>query len=159
VNGSRAETGTTAAEHEVWIAADRDDVFAALTTLEGLNGWWGPALEASTDVGGQVVFDHGLGTPMRMEVVACDAPVRVTWRLVSTHEGADNPASEWTGQTFAWRTEPRADRTLLGQARSVTVVHLTNAGWPAASRWRGFCTTAWGATLDGRLRPFLEGSS
>jgi uncharacterized protein YndB with AHSA1/START domain len=157
VNGSK--TGIAVAEHEVWIAAERDDVFAALTTIEGLDGWWGPALEASTDVGGHVVFDHGLGSSMRMEVVVFDPPARVTWRLVSTHDGADNPASEWTGQTFDWRIEPRADRTLLGRAMPVTVVHLINAGWPAESRWRGFCTTAWGATLDGRLKPFLEGAS
>jgi hypothetical protein len=95
---------------------------------------------------------------MRMEVVAFDAPARVTWRLDSTHAGADNPASEWTGQTFDWRIEPRSRRTLLGRAVSVTVVRLTNAGWRVPSRWRGFCTTAWGATLDGRLKPYLEGS-
>jgi uncharacterized protein YndB with AHSA1/START domain len=156
---SGSPTGTDTTEHEVWIAADHDDVFAALITVDGLNGWWGPVLEASTDVGGHVVFDHGLGAPLRMEVVAFDRPARVTWRLASTHDGADNPASEWTGQTFDWRIEPRADHTLLGRALSVTVVHLTNAGWPAPSRWRGFCTTAWGATLDGRLKPFLEASS
>ena len=152
--------GTEAAiAQEVWIAAERDDVFAALTTVEGLNGWWGPTLEVSAEVGGHVVFDHGLGAPMRMEIVAFDPPARVTWRFVSTYDDVDNPASEWTGQTFDWRIEPRTDHTLLGSSLSVTAVRLTNVGWPAPSRWRGFCTTAWGATLDGRLKPFLEGAS
>jgi uncharacterized protein YndB with AHSA1/START domain len=149
-------TDGTSIEHEVWIGADRDVVFAALTTVAGLNGWWGPALEASVAVGGHVVFDHGLPAPMRMEVVAIDAPTRVTWRFVSTYDDADNPASEWNGQTFDWRIAPRVQRTLLGNDMTVTVVRLTNAGWPTTSRWQGFCTTAWGATLDGRLKPFCE---
>jgi uncharacterized protein YndB with AHSA1/START domain len=156
MSGSQVDADATAAEHEVWIAADREAVFAALTTVDGLNGWWGPALEASTEIGGQVVFDHGLPSPMRMEVVAFDPPARVTWRFASTYDDPDNPASEWTNQTFTWRIEPRDEHTLLGRRMSVTIVHLTNAGWPAPSRWRGFCTTAWGATLDGKLKPFLE---
>jgi uncharacterized protein YndB with AHSA1/START domain len=45
VNGAETDTETATAEHEVWIAADRDDVFAALTTVDGLNGWCGPALD------------------------------------------------------------------------------------------------------------------
>ena len=159
MNGRSTELDPTAAEHEVWIAADHAAVFAALTTVDGLNGWWGPALEASTEVGGHVVFDHGLPSPMRMEVVAFDPPARVTWRFASTYDDPDNPASEWTDQTFRWRIDPRAEHPLLGRRMSVTIVHLTNAGWPAPSRWRGFCTTAWGATLDGKLKPFLEANA
>lgn len=159
MNGSLNDVDSATAEHEVWIAADREAVFAALTTVDGLNGWWGPALEASTEIGGHVVFDHGLPSPMRMEVVAFDPPARVTWRFASTYDDPDNPASEWINQTFEWRIEPRAEHTLLGRPVSATIVHLTNAGWPASSRWRGFCTTAWGATLDGRLKPFLEANS
>ena len=93
MNGSPDADAATTIEHEVWIAAERDDVFAALTTVEGLDGWWGTALEASTDVGGHVVFDHGLGSRMRMEIVAFDPPSRVTWRFASSHDGTDNPAS------------------------------------------------------------------
>ena len=50
----------------------------------------------------------------------------------------------------------RVEQSELTRLPPVEVVRMTNAGWPAASRWRGFCTTAWGATLDGRLKPFLE---
>ena len=140
----------------MWIGADQELVFAALTTVDGLNGWWGPALEASTDIGGSVVFDHGLESPMRLEVVAFDAPVRVVWRFVSSYDDPANPASEWTGQTFDWRVAPRTERTLIGNRMDVTVVQLTNAGWPEPSRWQGFCTTAWGATLDAKLKVFCE---
>lgn len=147
------------AEHEVWIGADEQVVFAALTTVDGLNGWWGPCLEASTEVGGHVVFDHGLDAPMRMEILVFDAPTRVTWRFVSAYDDPDNPASEWTGQTFAWEIAPRRERTLIGHRMDVTVLHLTNAGWPDAARWQGFCTSGWGSTLDGKLKPFCESGS
>jgi hypothetical protein len=33
-------------EHEVWLDADRESVFAALTTRDGLDGWWGKAVIA-----------------------------------------------------------------------------------------------------------------
>ena len=50
-----------------------------------------------------MVFDHGLESPMRFEVVAFEPAIRVMWRFVSTYDDPDNPASEWTGQTFDWR--------------------------------------------------------
>ena len=134
-------------------------MFAALTTVEGLNGWWGPALEASIEVGGHVVFDHGLGSPMRMEVVAFDPPAAgdVALRLDVRRCRQSRVGVDRSDLRLAHRTtrRPHPARPVA----SVTAVHLTNAGWPSPSRWRGFCTTAWGATLDGRLKPFLEGSS
>ena len=159
MNGASINAAATTVEHEVWVAADQEATFAALTTVDGLDGWWGPALGASNEIGGHVVFDHGLPSPMRMEVVAFDPPARVTWRFASTYTDPDNPASEWTDQTFEWQVEPRRAQVLLGRPLTVTVVRLTNTGWPTPSRWRGFCTTAWGATLDGRLKPYLEATS
>ena len=96
---------------------------------------------------------------MRFEVVAFEPAIRVMWRFVSTYDDPDNPASEWTGQTFDWRIEPRTERVLLGNTMDVAVVRLTNAGWPEPSRWQGFCTTGWGATLDDKLKPLCETGS
>ena len=75
---------------------------------------------------------------------------------MSSYDDPDNPASEWTGQTFDWRVAPRTERTLIGNRMDVTVVQLTNAGWPEPSRWQGFCTTAWGVTLEAKLKVFCE---
>jgi uncharacterized protein YndB with AHSA1/START domain len=37
-------------------SASLDDVYAALTTLEGLSGWWATDTKAQTEVGGILEF-------------------------------------------------------------------------------------------------------
>jgi uncharacterized protein YndB with AHSA1/START domain len=145
--------------HEVWVAADRDTVFEALTTVDGLNGWWGEALEASTDPGGAVVFDHGLSEPLRLRIEEIDAPNRVVWRFLSDFTDPTNPASEWLDQTFVWEISERAPVDLLGMVQDVSIVRMVNDGWPEPNRWQGFCTTAWGVTLEDKLKPFCETGS
>ena len=43
--------------HEVWIEAPTERVFEALTTKHGLDGWWGPVLNAEPTIGSVIEFD------------------------------------------------------------------------------------------------------
>jgi uncharacterized protein YndB with AHSA1/START domain len=140
----------------VWIDADADRVFEALTTKRGLDGWWGKVVQAEPRVGSVVEFDHGLGAPLRMEVTEIVPNERVAWTCVSTFSESTNPASEWHGQTFVWQITPRGPVGLLGARRDVTVLRLQIAGWPSGSRWYGFCNTAWGETLAVNLKRYCE---
>jgi uncharacterized protein YndB with AHSA1/START domain len=142
--------------HEVWIDAPTDDVFAALTTKEGIDGWWGPTVSAEPRVGAVVELDHQLGDLLRMEIVELVPNERVVWKCVSTFTDPSNPASEWSGQVLSFELAPRRDVELLGNAHRVTVLTFHNSGWPADSRWGGFCNAAWGQTLGGKLKPFCE---
>jgi uncharacterized protein YndB with AHSA1/START domain len=142
--------------HEVWIAAPTERVFDALTTKAGLDGWWGPVVAAEARVGYVVDFDHGLGEYLRMEIVDLVPNQRVTWKCVSDFDDPTNPASEWSGQTLRFDLAPRADVAILGDTQSVTVLTFRNDGWPADSRWCGFCNAAWGETLSVKLRTFCE---
>src|SRR5215216_6986905 len=108
-------------EHEVWIDADADTVFEALTTKRGLDRWWGKVVEAEPRVGSVVEFDHGLGAPLRMQVTEIVPNERVAWTCISTFRDSTNPASEWDGQTFVWQITPRRPVELLGDRRDVTV--------------------------------------
>ena len=145
--------------HEVWIEADASTVFAAVTTKVGIDGWWGPVDGVAPRVGAVLEFDHGLGAPLRMEVVEFMAGERVTWRCVSEFDDPSNPASEWTGQTLRFAVTPRQPVALLGGTQDVTVLTFRNDGWPDNSRWRGFCNTAWGETLGVKLKSFCESGS
>lgn len=145
--------------HEVWIAAPTERVFDALTTKAGLDGWWGPVVAAEARVGYVVDFDHGLGEYLRMEIVDLVPNRRVTWKCVSAFDDPTNPASEWSGQTLRFDLAPRADVAILGDTQSVTVLTFHNDGWPADSRWRGFCNAAWGETLSVKLRTFCEANA
>src|SRR5260221_14669074 len=84
-------------EHEVWLNAEREKVFEALTTSEGLDAWWGKVMNAEPRIGAVVEFDHGLGNPLRMEITELIPNERLTWKCVSDFSDPSNPASEWRG--------------------------------------------------------------
>jgi len=143
-------------EHEVWLNADQETVFEALTTEQGLDGWWGKALAAEPRVGAVVEFDHGLGHPLRMEITDLVPNRSVSWKCVSRFSDPTNPASEWFGQTFHFELMPRAEIELLGATQNATVLRLRVEGWPAEPRWYAFCNSAWGQTLNVRLKDHCE---
>jgi uncharacterized protein YndB with AHSA1/START domain len=94
---------------EVAIAAPADRVFAALTTLDGLSGWWTPAVTGSTERGGQITFGFG-DERVVMRVDRASAPVSVAWTcLVHTK------FAEWEGTTLRFElSEQTAGSTRLG---------------------------------------------
>ena len=141
---------------EVWINAESEKVFEALTTKDGLEAWWGKVLSAEPRVGHVVEFDHGLGDPMRMEITELVPNERLAWKCVSAFSDPSNPASEWLGQTLVFELEPRHDVELLGVEHDVTVLRFQNSGWPAEARWYGFCNAAWGETLGVNFKNSCE---
>lgn len=143
-------------EHEVWVEADTETVHQALTTQEGLDGWWGKAVAAEPQVGAIIEFDHGLGDPLRMEITDLVPNRRVSWKCVSRFSNASNPASEWFGQTLHFDLSPRAEVEILGATQNATVLRLRIDGWPDQSHWYAFCNSAWGQTLNGPLKAHCE---
>ena len=151
--------------HEVWINAERSTVFDAITTRDGLDAWWGKAVQAEPQPGSVVEFDHGFGAPLQMRITDLVAGERVAWRCESEFTDSRNPASEWFGHelTFDLGT-PEGDPALewlgprLGYSESgadATIVHFSHSGWRDDSRWYAFCNLGWGATLAG-LEQYCE---
>lgn len=145
--------------HEVWMKADNPRVFEAITTTEGLNSWWGPALRAEPKVGAMVEFDHGLGAPLTMRIVELVADRRVVWRCVSDYEDTGNPASEWLGHqlVFDLRTAGQDPESAWMARRlfdsdpgdEITILDFQHSGWSPDARWYAFCNSGWGVALDG----------
>jgi uncharacterized protein YndB with AHSA1/START domain len=76
--------------HKVGIkSSSLDDVYKALTTLDGLSGWWTETTQGDGKVGGVIQFRFGAGG-IDMKVVEFDPNRRVLWQVV------DGPA-EWIG--------------------------------------------------------------
>jgi uncharacterized protein YndB with AHSA1/START domain len=145
--------------HEVWIDAPTEKVFEALTTKDGLDGWWGPVAGAEALVGSVVEFDHGLGAFLRMEIIDLIPNELLAWKCISEFDDPTNPASEWFGQTLRFELSPRSDVAILGGTQRVTVVTFRNEGWPSDSRWCGFCNSAWGETLGVKLKSHCEATA
>ena len=106
-------------------------VYDALTTVDGLAGWWTDDTKGSGEVGGVLEFRFPPLDGFDMEVVEAKPSERVTWRV------ADGP-EEWIGTTIEWR---------LRQEDEYTIVLFRHVGWQEPGEFMHHCSTKWGSYL------------
>ncbi|WP_159848886.1 SRPBCC family protein [Nocardia sp. CY41] len=117
--------------HRVGIEAPVDEVYAALTTTEGLAGWWASDTRGTSDeLGGLIEFRFGAGG-FDMRVRALEPGKRVLWEVVG---GPD----EWIGTEVDWT---------LDQAGDYTVVLFAHRGWKEPVEFMHHCSTKWAVFL------------
>jgi predicted ester cyclase/uncharacterized protein YndB with AHSA1/START domain len=87
-------------------ASPPGNVYRALTTREGLSGWWTTRVSADEEVGGIVDFAFSETFNPDMEITALEPPHHVAWRCVGGHE-------PWHDNTFDFRIEARGDGSIL----------------------------------------------
>ena len=109
-----------------------EKVYDALTTVDGLAGWWTTETTGRGDeVGGVVEFRFYGAGGADMEVVEARPSEQVVWRVV---DGPD----EWVGTTIDWR---------LRQEGDYTVVLFAHEGWKEPVEFMHHCSTKWGSFL------------
>jgi uncharacterized protein YndB with AHSA1/START domain len=113
-------------------------VYDALTTLDGLSGWWAEKTTGDTDPGGVIEFRFGPGG-IDMKVVELDPGRLVRWEVVGGPE-------EWIG------TEVRFD---IRQDGDWTIVLFRHEGWREPVEFMSHCSTKW-ATYLVSLKQLLE---
>lgn len=130
--------------HRVGIKAPASAVYAALSTLAGLAGWWTAATTGSSKVGGVVAFRFHTETGdeiggFDMDVLELVPDQAVRWRVKA------GPA-EWvdTGIEF-----------LLSQQGEYTVVRFGHRQWREEVEFMAHCSTKW-ATFLLSLRDLVE---
>jgi uncharacterized protein YndB with AHSA1/START domain len=120
--------------HRVGVNAQPDRVFKALSTIDGLRGWW--VSETTGDAGTGRLIDFGF---CQMQVIAAIPDQRVRWRCIQ------GPV-EWVGTevTFAlvWKNEQ-------------TFIVFKHADWKKPVEFMYHCRTKW-ATFLLSLRDLLE---
>ena len=114
------------------------EVYGALTTLEGLSGWWTTSTTGNTAVGGVIKFVFTAGF-FDMKVLALEPAKSVLWEVV------DGPP-EWIGTTVRWD---------LKQEGEYTVVLLKHQGWKEQVEFMHHCSTKW-ALFVMSLKSLLE---
>src|SRR5476651_2910867 len=68
--------------HKVGIkASSLNDVYTALTTLDGLRGWWTTDTQGDSKAGGTIAFRFG-GGGFDMKVLELQPAKRVLWQVV-----------------------------------------------------------------------------
>jgi uncharacterized protein YndB with AHSA1/START domain len=107
-----------------------DDVYAALTTIDGLSGWWTTDTTGDPGLVGKIAFRFPSGG-FDMEVIELVPNERVRWRVV------DGPA-EWVDTIIDWR---------LSYKDGYAFVLFSHEGWAEPVEFLYHCSTKWAVYL------------
>jgi uncharacterized protein YndB with AHSA1/START domain len=115
-----------------------EKVYEAITTLEGLSGWWAENTTGDAGLGGVIDFRFRVGG-FSMQVTKLDPGRLVRWDVV------EGPA-EWVGTSVQWDLRPDGD---------YTIVLFRHEGWREPVEFMHHCSTKW-ATFLMSLKQLLE---
>ena len=125
--------------HKVGIkSASRDEVYRALTTVQGLCGWWTTDTQGQSKVGEVLRFRFGAGG-FDMKVLELRPGEHVLWQVV------DGPA-EWIGTKVSFDLKQQGDWS---------IVLFKHQGWKEPVEFMHHCSTKWGVFLLS-LKSLLE---
>jgi len=116
--------------HKVGITSAPEDVYAALTTVDGLAGWWTDETQGDGKVGGVLEFRFAPGG-FDMEVLELQPNLHIRWLVI------DGP-EEWIGTTISWD---------LRQDGDYTTVLFKHQGWKEPVEFMHHCSTKWAVYL------------
>ncbi|WP_181704915.1 SRPBCC family protein [Chthonobacter rhizosphaerae] len=129
--------------HRVGIKASSPTAtYQALSTIDGLRGWWTTDTHGESRPGGVIRFRFGPPGGFDMKVLDLDQDARVLWEVV------DGPG-EWIG------TRVRFD---LRQDGEHTIVLFRHQGWAEPVEFMHHCSTKWGVFLMS-LKSLVEGGA
>ena len=116
-----------------------DHVYQALTTQNGLAGWWTSNVRGEGNkVGNIIEFRFGAGG-FDMKVVDLKEPTRVMWEVIAGPE-------EWIGTTIQFE---------LKQDGEYTIVLFKHLNWKEPIEFMHHCSTKWAIFLMS-LKSLLE---
>ena len=121
--------------HRVGIKSSPDAVYRALTTRDGLAGWWTDRTEGAGPVGGLFQFrfvdgDADIGG-FDIKVLELQPDRQVLWQVVG---GPD----EWIGTRISWD---------IRQEGEYAIVMFRHQDWREAVEFMHHCSTKWAIFL------------
>ncbi|MFE0677351.1 SRPBCC domain-containing protein [Streptomyces sp. NPDC058867] len=116
--------------HRIGVTSPPGDVYTALTTIDGLAGWWTRDTEGDSEVGGVIRFRF-LPGGFDMKVLEAAPAERVVWEVV------DGP-EEWIGTRVVFD---------LKQEDDFTIVLFRHEGWREQVEFMNHCSTKWAIYL------------
>ena len=125
--------------HRVGIKASPRSVYDALTTCEGLSGWWTTTTEGDGAAGGILQFRFGPRGGFDIRVLALDPGKSVLWQVV------DGP-NDWIDTRISFELRMDDD---------YTIVMFKHRDWRKPSEFMHHCSTKW-ATFLMSLKSMLE---
>ena len=117
--------------HRVGIIASPKDVYAALTTIDGLAGWWTEDTTGDTEGVIKFRFAGAGGEGFDMKVLETKPGELVRWEVV------DGP-EEWIGTHVGFE---------LSQTDEYAIVLFKHEGWKEPVEFMYHCSTKWAIYL------------
>jgi len=128
----------TAIKHLFHIAVPQEQVYNAISTIEGLKSWWTTQTTGESTPGGTIAFRfNGFGPDFK--VTGQTENNSVSWECVA---GFD----DWIGTTITIR---------LDQNEGKTRVRFEHGGWAEATDNYAACSFSWGRYLES-LRQYCQ---
>lgn len=130
--------------HRVGIKAPIHKVYDALSTIEGIAGWWTQQTTGISEVGKNIElgFFSLEGTElggMNMEVKALEATTKVHWYFI-------NGPEEWIGTDVAFNLKQEGD---------FTIVLFGHRNWREEVEFTSHCSMKWAVFLLS-LKDYVE---
>jgi len=128
-------------ESRLTLTASADVVFDALTTIEGLAGWWTTSVTGDGRTGGELRFKFGPAAPVVMRVDAAERGAGVRWTNVAGH------LEDWVGTTLHFDIE--------AMPAGGTELRFRHAGLTPRLECFSDCKNAWDHVIPS-LRAYVE---
>lgn len=129
--------------HRVGIKSSSDQVYKALSTIEGLSGWWTTSTSGGSRVGEAINFrfvadDKEIGG-FEMKVLELQPAKQVLWQVL------DGP-EDWIGTKINFELKQEGD---------FSIVLFEHRGWREPNEFMHHCSTKW-ATFMMSLKSLVE---
>lgn len=123
-------------QQQCLIGAQPQTVYAALTTTEGLRGWWTQDCEVDAAVGKDLAIGFG-DTRKRLRIERLAPGLEVHWHCIEAHIAADSlrRRDEWVGTDILFHLQPEGDH----QTRLV----FEHRGLTPALECHAMCVDGW----------------
>jgi uncharacterized protein YndB with AHSA1/START domain len=128
-----------AIKHMFHIAAPRGKVYEAITTIEGLSGWWTKQTSGDPKVGGTIEFRFGPQFCNKMKVKEQKPNESITWECMGDTD-------DWIGTILTFHLDDNEGKTR---------VRFRHENWKEAGDFYAQCNFSWGRYMES-LRKFCE---
>jgi len=136
----------------VLIGASAEKVYDAITTPQGLSGWWTPGAEAKPVVNSVARFPFGPDYFKEMQIVELKPLEFVKWKCIQG-------TGEWIGTTLSFQLRPGNKKALLKshpelngqieqqQNENGTLLEFHHDDWKEYTLMFAECSYTWGQFL------------
>lgn len=129
-------------KHEIWIKSEKEDIYKAFATVEGLKSWWTTDIEHNNEEKTLKFGFYDSKYWMKFKILDTVENKKVKWKCVETDDGS----SDWIG------TEIEIEVDEIDGNLRVSLVH---SNWNEDSRIFAMCNSTWG-NLMFSLKDYVE---